>query len=83
MSMAEEEQSYRHRVVESAVAATIASDRRGQWMGFGIAVAGLAVAAVLGAFASPTAGVVFGSVNLAAIVGLFLRRERAERASAP
>lgn len=45
-AMAEKEQSHRHKIDSTAVNGAIRKDKRGQWMGFSIAIVILAIASV-------------------------------------
>lgn len=79
VAMAEREQAHRHGIVDAAVQANIASDRRGQWMAFTLAALFMIVAVLIGVFASAAAGAILGGLDIATIIGLFLKRERDEK----
>lgn len=79
VQMAKDEQSHRHRIVETAIDANIASDKRGQWMAATIAVLGLIVALILGVTGNPLAGVIITALDLGTVVGLFLKVRHDER----
>lgn len=81
ISMAEREQEYRHRIVEKAVDANVARDRRGQWMGFAIATVGLLISALVIYYgrdhtAAVVGGTVLGGADFVALVALFVRQQK-------
>lgn len=71
-SLTENEQSHRHEIQKTAVAGSISRDRRGQWMGYTITIAVLAIA-VFFAYRGNTAfaGALI-TVDLVALAAIFV-----------
>lgn len=71
VQMAESDQSHVQQMQRKALEGAIAKDRRGQWMGFGIAVCGLVAAAVVARFSPAVAGVI-AALDLLGMVAVFV-----------
>lgn len=78
VSIAEREQAHRHGVVETALDATIAKDKRGSYLALA-ALTVIAIAAVLIAFLNAYAGAGLGIGDILGVVGMFLGREITDR----
>lgn len=73
VQMAKDEQAHCHRIVERAVDANIASDRRDQYLAATIAVVGLVIAGMVAIAGRPWAAGVIAVSDLAGVVGLFVK----------
>lgn len=77
--MAEEEGRHRRGLVDRAVDANIASDKRGQYLGFVIAMTFGVMAFWLILQGRTVGGSVLGTVDLGALVALFVIGRRGEK----
>jgi len=71
VQMAVDDQRHVHDMQRLSLNGAIQKDRRGQWMGFGIAIAGLGAAAIVAPFAPVVAGVI-AAVDLVGMVAVFV-----------
>lgn len=72
MRLTEREQEHRHYMEKTAVNGHIRLDRRGQYLGFGIAVIALVSATYLIATGNVISGTIIGTVDLVGLVGAFI-----------
>ncbi|MDZ7696637.1 MAG: DUF2335 domain-containing protein [Deltaproteobacteria bacterium] len=71
LDMARNEQRHAHELRERGLNGAIAKDKRGQWLGAGIAITGLLVAAFVAPY-SAVAAAIIGSLDLFGMVALFV-----------
>jgi uncharacterized membrane protein len=71
VEMAVKEQSHTHVMEEVSLDGAIKKDKRGQWMGFGIAVTGLLAAAFIAQFSTAVAGII-AALDLVGLVAIFV-----------
>lgn len=71
VSMAQKEQAHTHEMQQKGLEGAIKKDRRGQWLGFTIAVSGLAAAAYV-AQVSPAAAGLIATIDLVGMVAVFV-----------
>jgi len=72
MRLTEREQEHRHYMEKAAVTGHIRLDRRGQYLGFGIAVIALLSATYLISTGNVISGTIIGTVDLVGLVGAFI-----------
>jgi|GEM_PF-1243289 len=82
VQMAVDDQKHVHEMQRLGLAGAIRKDRRGQWMGFGIAIAGLAAAAIVAPSAPVVAGVI-ATIDLVGMVAVFVVPRAFERFGPP
>lgn len=75
-AMAEKEQGHRHAVTSTAVNGSVNKDRRGQWMGFSIAIIILAMAAVFAWRGNTTFAGTLVAIDLLGLVSVFVLGRR-------
>jgi len=78
LEMAQQEQSHAHEMRKTGLEGAIRKDRRGQYLGGLVALAGLAVAAILAPH-SPMAATIIGALDLFGVVALFVAPRVLER----
>jgi uncharacterized membrane protein len=78
LEMAQREQTHTHEMQRTGLDGAIAKDRRGQWIGGGIAVSGLIAAAVIAPYSTVAAGII-GTLDLFGMVALFVAPRLLER----
>ena len=78
VEMAVKEQSHTHEIEEVSLDAAIKKDKRGQWMGFGIAITGLLAAAFIAQFSPEVAGII-AALDLVGLVAIFVTPRLLER----
>lgn len=78
LEMAQQEQSHSHEMRKTGLDGAIHKDRRGQYLGGLVALAGLGVAAILAPH-SPVAATVIGTLDLFGVVALFVAPRVLER----
>lgn len=72
MSLAEKEQEHRHYVEKKALNGHVNLDRRGQYLGFSVATFALGCATFLIANDYVISGTIIGSLDIVALVGVFV-----------
>lgn len=72
LAMAEKEQNHRHGMDRSAIEGEISKDKRGQRYGFAIAIFFGIAALILGLTGQPWLGGILGTVDLVALVTVFV-----------
>ena len=84
VGMVDTEGNHRREIERAVVASDIARARLGQWLGFVVALAGLATAAYLGHLGHPAAAAVVATFDLVALVSVFVNAntKRAESSKA-
>lgn len=82
VQMAVEDQKHVHEMQKLSINGAITKDRRGQWMGFGIAIAGLAAAAVVAPWAPVVSGLI-ATIDLVSMVAVFVVPRAFERFGPP
>ncbi|WP_444878207.1 DUF2335 domain-containing protein [Citrobacter koseri] len=75
-AMAEKEQAHRHNIDSTAVNGAISKDKRGQWMGFSIAVIILAIASVFAWRGNTTFAGTLIAIDLLGLVSVFVLGRR-------
>ena len=75
-AMAEKEQAHRHNIDSTAVNGAISKDKRGQWMGFSIAVIILAIASVFAWRGNTTFAGTLIAIDLIGLVSVFVLGRR-------
>lgn len=78
LEMAQQEQSHAHEMRKTGLEGAIRKDKRGQYLGGLVALAGLAVAAILAPH-SPMAATIIGALDLFGVVALFVAPRVLER----
>ena len=81
LDMAQCEQTHAHEMQRTGLDGAIAKDRRGQWIGGGIAISGLIAAAVIAPHSAVAAGII-GTLDLFGMVALFVAPRLLERRNA-
>ena len=77
--MAEKQETHRHKMEEMVVQSGIDASREGRRFGFAIAVLFLFVSGGLALLGQPWVGGVLGTVDLVALVSVFVYGERVKR----
>lgn len=72
LAMAERQSAHRIELEGLVIRSDIRKSERGQWFGLVVALAGLAAAVILGISGHEIAGGIIGSVDLVALVGIFV-----------
>lgn len=72
MRLTEKEQEHRHYMEKTAVTGHIRLDRRGQYLGFGIAVIALLSATYLISTGNVISGTIIGTLDIVGLVGVFI-----------
>jgi len=72
IKMAEEQSLHRRELERKVIEADISRSKRGQILGFIIAITGLSVSALIGVYGNPVAGGWMGFGTVAALVGVFM-----------
>ncbi|HAF2502209.1 TPA: DUF2335 domain-containing protein [Salmonella enterica] len=78
-SMAEKEQAHRHKMDSTAVNGAIRKDKRGQWMGFSIAITILAIASVFAWRGNTAFAGALIAIDLIGFVSVFVLGRRASK----
>ena len=76
INMAKKEQDHRHDRERGGQEAAIADTKRGQWLGLGIAVIVMLIAAAVTVFGQPLVGGLLGTLDLVALVTVFVLGDR-------
>ncbi|GLR64402.1 DUF2335 domain-containing protein [Marinospirillum insulare] len=71
LQMAQSDQAHVQEMQRKGLEGAIAKDRRGQWMGFGIAISGLVTAGVVAQFSPAVAGLI-AALDLVGMVAVFV-----------
>lgn len=72
MAMAENEQAHRHKCEDKIVSESTATSRRGQWLGFSIAVLFLIASIVLAILGKTVVSSILGGGTLVSLVAIFV-----------
>jgi len=72
LAMAERQSAHRIELEGCVIRSDIRKSERGQWFGLIVALSGLAAAVALGIAGHGVAGGIIGSVDLVALVGIFV-----------
>jgi len=72
MRLTEREQEHRHYMEKTAVTGHIRLDRRGQYLGFGVAIIALLSATYLISTGNVISGTIIGTLDLVGLVGAFV-----------
>ncbi len=80
LTMAESQSLHRRELEREVVFSRIALSRRGQWLGFAIAIVGLGTSAIIAIYGSALAGGIIGLGTLVSLVGVFMYGTKVQHA---
>lgn len=71
VQMAVDEQQHTHMMERTSLDGAVRKDKRGQWMGFGIALSGLLAASFIAQYSPAVAGII-AALDLVGLVAIFV-----------